>query len=323
MFFDKIKYTALFLSVFWMQSFFIHAQNPVIKASLDSVSIAIGSQAKIRLEITKPAKSNVEIPIFRDTIISGIEIVDITRFDTLTIAHDQEQINIDYLITSFDEGLYYIPPFAVVAQIDTFYSDFLTLKVIQPFGDIDTTRGPFDIKQPMSPKIVPSDYIFILIIIWIISVILVVLAYFFLLRPKKKKEILAQKRNIPPHIKALHDLEEVKQKQLWQKGLYKEYYTQLTDVLRIYLHERFGIDALEMTSNEILFSVQARYEAESAYENLYRVLKLADLVKFAKFKPLPNENELSYMNARLFVSQTQPEEIKPNEKEEEQSNLEQ
>jgi len=313
MFFNKFKNTTLFLSVFLMQSFLIQAQNPEIKASLDSISIQLGSQTKIRLEITKPAKSDIGIPIFRDTIISGIEIVDITRFDTLKVDNDREQINIDYLITGFDDGLYYIPPFFVVAQADTFYSEHLSL-IIAPYPVDTISKKFFDIKPVMNPKFVPADYVDILIIIWIILVVLIALVYFFLLRPKKKKEILEQISKISPHIKALRDLEEVKQKQLWQKGLYKEYYTQVTDILRIYLYERFGINALEMTSSEILSSLQVYHEAKSAYENLSRVLRLADLVKFAKLKPLPNENELSYVNARLFVSQTQPEE--PESKEE-------
>jgi hypothetical protein len=291
-----------------MPAALLFGQSPTVKASIDSISIMVGSQAKIRLEISKALTNNITIPLLSDSIIQGLEIVDVPKLDTVKFGNNQEQINVNYSVTSFDEGLYYIPPFAVVSQNDTIYSNSLSLKVNTM--KVDTVSKAFyDIKPVLSPRFVLADYIYILVIVWVILVILAVLIYFLFFKPKKAKLIFKKKTELPPHVKALRALEEIKQKNLWQQGLNKEYHTQLTDVLRTYLFERFGISAQEMTSDEILSSVQAYHEAESASENLKQVLKLADLAKFAKFTPLPNENDLSYVNSRLFISQTQPEEV--------------
>ncbi len=315
MIFNKIKNTFFLLLFLLMPVALLYGQNPIIKASIDSVSIMVGQQTKIHLEIIKPGDKNVTFPLFhaQDTIVKGLEVVDVVKFDTTKINNNQEQINLDYLVTSFDDGLYYIPPFPIIYQADTFYSNALSLKVMTI--PVDTVAKNFyDIKSVMQPKFVFADYLYILIIIWVVLVILAVILYFVVFKKKKKKMPFKKTIVLPPHIRALNALEGVKRENMWQQGRYKEYYTQLTDILRIYLFERFGVNAMEMTSDEILLSVQAYHEAQSAYENLQQVLKLADLVKFAKLTPLPNENELSYMNSTLFVSQTQPEE-KP-EKEE-------
>jgi hypothetical protein len=301
-----------------MQSVIGFAQEPTIKAKMDSVAILVGEQTKIHLEITKSSKRSVQIPILQDTIITGIDIIDITKRDTIKLDNDLEQINIDYLITGFDEGLYYIPPFPIVSQSDTFYSNPLSLKIATM--QVDTVSKAFyDIKPVLKPKFVLADYIYILVIIWIVLVILAVIIYFIFFKKKKVKTIFKKKPEVLPHTKALAALEEVKRKKLWQQGFNKEYYTEITDILRTYLYERFGINAQEMTSDEILTSIKKFHEAQSAYDNLKQILKLSDLAKFAKFSPLPDENDLSYINAGLFVSQTQPEEKVQKENDKEKS----
>ena len=108
---------------------------------------------------------------------------------------------------------------------------------------------------------------------------------------------------------AIKELDEIKQQKLWQQGRSKEYYTLITDTLRKYIEERFGINAMEMTSGEILDLIRKNSEAQSVYDNLRQILQLADFVKFAKMNPLPDENDLSMMNAYLFVNQTKEEEM--------------
>ena len=117
---------------------------------------------------------------------------------------------------------------------------------------------------------------------------------------------------IAPHILALNELDRIKNEKLWQQGRSKEFHTQLTDVLRIYIEKVFDINSMEMTSEEILMNLKTmQNEQKSAYSGLKQILQLADLVKFAKWNALPDENELSLMNAFLFVNQTKMEEVKP------------
>lgn len=100
---------------------------------------------------------------------------------------------------------------------------------------------------------------------------------------------------------------------MWQQGKEKEYHTSITDTLRKYIVDRFGVNAMEMTSAEILDSVCKIDDVVPAYDKLEQVLKLADYVKFAKFRPLPDENDLSLMNAYFFVNQTKPVELPKND----------
>ena len=117
---------------------------------------------------------------------------------------------------------------------------------------------------------------------------------------------------LPAHEVALSHLDKIKNEKNWQQGRSKEYHTELTDVLREYIERVFDIKSLEMTSEEILEHLKLlKKERNSAYQGLTQILRLADLVKFAKWNATPDEHELSLMNAYLFVNQTKVEELKP------------
>ena len=105
-------------------------------------------------------------------------------------------------------------------------------------------------------------------------------------------------------MRAIKSLDKIKSEKIWQQDRIKEFYTELTDVLRIYIHERYGVNSLEMTSGEILDIINTKQEEDSVYENLKQVLYIADLVKFAKHQPFNDENDLSLMNSYFFINQT-------------------
>ena len=131
----------------------------------------------------------------------------------------------------------------------------------------------------------------------------------------------SSREKMPEFKQAIKELDEIKQQKLWQQGRSKEYYTLITDTLRKYIEERFGINAMEMTSGEILELIRKNSEAQSVYDNLRQILQLADFVKFAKMNPLPDENDLSMMNAYLFVNQTKVEEMQEPESTNDTTNL--
>ena len=169
----------------------------------------------------------------------------------------------------------------------------------------------YDIKSVWKPPFVLADYY-----PWIFGVLLTlflicVVAY-VIKRMRNRQSILPFKKpepKLPPHEQAIKELDEIKQQKLWQQGRSKEYYTLITDTLRRYIVDRFGINAMEMTSGEILDIIRKQQEATSVYESLKQIMQLADFVKFAKMNPLPDENDLSLMNAYLFINQTKVEEI--------------
>jgi hypothetical protein len=220
-----------------------------------------------------------------------------------------------YTITSFDSGQYRIPPYwfkiNMDGNIDSVPSNGVTLNVYSM--QIDTTKGPTDIKMPYDAPLTLKE-----VTPYILGVILIGSIIFFLLysikRKKKNKPIFArpQKPKEPAHIVALRELDRIKAEKIWQKGKTKQYYSELTDTLREYIEERFEIRAMEQVTGEIIdsFRAQKGIISDKNFTNLRQILQLADLVKFAKYTPLPDDDNLSLVNAYFFVNETKKEEVK-------------
>jgi hypothetical protein len=207
--------------------------------------------------------------------------------------------------------LYLLPPVKVIDGMDTIYSNQVALKVSTFPVNTDAPDEFYDIKNIWKPPFILADYYPIIIGILIILFLICVTGY-IIQRIRNHKPIiplLKEEPSLSPHEQAARELDWIKQQKLWQQGRSKEYYTLITDTLRKYIVNRFGINAMEMTSNEILSIIRRENEADSVYENLKQILQLADFVKFAKMNPLPDENDLSMMNAYLFVNQTKQEEL--------------
>jgi hypothetical protein len=164
-----------------------------------------------------------------------------------------------------------------------------------------------DIKPIQKPPFVWTDYLWILWAILGVGLLaaLVLAVIYLVLKKKNKGYFFTPPEVLPAHVRAIQSLDKLKAEKIGlQEGREKEFYTKIADILRIYLAERYGINALEMTSGEILNEIRKVNDADSVYENLKQILSVADLVKFAKYKPYPDENDLSMMNAYLFVNQT-------------------
>ncbi|MDR3340489.1 MAG: BatD family protein [Candidatus Symbiothrix sp.] len=308
------KNRQIFISiVFWGISVCsVYAQQIAVKASIDSTHILIGEQTKIHLEIAAAKNQSLQLPVFSDTLITGIEVLAISKIDTTDIGNDRIRLNYDYLVTSFDSAVYLLPPFQVVLNKDTAYSNELALKVSTLPVDTESKQF-YDIKDVVKPKFVLLDFLlFVLPLLYILLGILLIAAIVFIVyRIYHKKSLLPFKKEEPllPHIRAIQVLDAIKAQKLWQQGKIKEYHSDITDALRRYIEERFEIGAMEMTSGEILDKIRGYSDADNSYDNLKQILILADFVKFAKYNPLPDENELSLMNAYLFVNMTKQEEV--------------
>jgi len=293
----------------WISIFSLSGQT-VVKATIDSTNILIGQQTKIRLEIAADKNQQLQLPLISDTLTTGVEVLDISKIDTVDIGNDRIRMKYDYLITAFDSALYLLPPFRVIAGKDTVYSAELALKVSTI--PVDTESGKFyDIKGVRTPPFVLADYLS-----WILAILAILAAAalvgFIIYRLINKKSLVPFKKEepyVPPHIRALRKLEAIKEEKLWQAGKIKEYHSEVTDTLRKYIEERFEIGAMEMTSGEILDDIKKYKEADAVYNHLKQILILADFVKFAKYRSLPDENELSMRNAYLFVNNTKKEEL--------------
>ena len=297
----------------------LYAQRTLIDVKADSTAILIGEQTVLHLTVTTDNGRDVQILVPRDTLMAGVEVLALSRPDSTVIENNRLIIEHDVLVTSFDSALYLLPPFHVIDGLDTISSNQIALKVSTIPVNIDNPEEFFDIKETWSPPFVLADYYTLIFGILLALFLICVLGYIIQRMLKRKSTAISDtpELKLPPHEVALIELNSIKQQKLWQQGRNKEYYTQLTDTIRKYLVRRFGVDAMEMTSGEILDIMKHVSEADSAYNNLEQVLHLSDLVKFAKFKPLPDENDLSLVNSYLFVNQTKVEEISAVEKEDE------
>lgn len=297
----------------WISIFSLSAQPPVIKAVMDSTHILIGHQTQIRLEVAANKSQPLQVPVITDTLMNGVEVLAVSKIDTTDLGNDRIQLKYNYLITSFDSALYLLPPFVAIAGTDTAYSESLALNVST--YPVDTESGQFyDIKGVIQPKFVLADYLpWIVGIIWGLG--LIALIAFIIYRIANNKPIIPftkkEEPYVPPHTRAIRELDAVKIQKLWQMGKVKEYHSDITDILRQYIDERFDVQALEMTSGEILDKIKGYSDVDTSYDSLKQILILADFVKFAKYNPLPDENELSLMNAYLFVNDTKKEEVPP------------
>lgn len=293
--------------LFVVLAFPVLAQAFSVSAAIDSTVLYVGEQAKLTFEWTQPKDAKVQFPLFSDTIVSGLELVERLPIDTFLNEQNSLVIKQHYLVTSFDSALFFIPSQPFILGNDTQYCNPLSLKVLTI--PVDTTQKVIaDIKPVYAPPFNwPLFWQVIGILLCVVA--LIILGVWLYLRYKKQHvehdNVLELKDMRSAYEIALERLNEIRQEKLWQKGRPKDYHTQLTDVLREYIHRRYGISALEQTSAEVLRAIQPQLkEQKELFAILQHILQLADLVKFAKYHPLIEEDEKSLSQAYKFVEET-------------------
>ena len=317
------KQVFIFFS-FMMLSIISFAQSSVndVLATIDTSKIKVGEQTDIYLEATFLAGSDIVFPTLKDTLYGGIEIVEIKEIDTAYEADVKyKKLSQRLTITAWDSGYYPIPPFEFVINGESFKTKALMLEVsnvsIEAEADIKDIKNisetPFSFKEFF--KIYWPYFLGGFLLIGLI----ILLIYYFKNKPKveKIKEII--KPSIPPHISALEALKQLESKKLWQQDKIKEYYSELTHILREYLEQRFEIHALEQTSDEIITSLRFTDINETEKRRLIKILMIADMVKFAKEKPLASENEMVIKEANAIIENTKLIEPESNKEEEAKS----
>ena len=309
----KNKLLHIFL-VLLLSAGYLNAQPIVVKAKLDSTQMWIGNQTGLHFEVIQSPKQRVSLPLFSDTIVGSLEIVQQQKLDTVKLSADKIQVNAHYVVTSFHDSLIYVPPFPFVTGKDTVLSNSVSLKVIQPFKIDTTSHAIADIKPVFKPKFNWAD-LFKKVFLIAFALALAVLLFLLIRKLMGKKTIFVAEKpkpEVPAYIEALEKLDRIKNEKSWQIGRIKEYHTEITDVIRNYIERAFNVNSMELTSGEILDKMTfLKADKPAAYDGLRHILQLADLVKFAKWTPSVSDNELSLLDAYLFVNQTKVEEVKP------------
>lgn len=288
------------------------ASSPTaVTARIDTNQIRIGEQFTVHLIATASSASAITFPIVTDTL-NGLEVVKRSAIDTLKSADGKSATLTQHItVTGFDSGYFVIEPFHFAitdpesGKADTLSTEaqLIAVKTIQ----VDTTKEIKDLKPLMEPPFDWRDYIAHLII----AILLIAAAagiYFYIRKRRNRPAVINQPEppSRPPHEIALEALSLLDKEKLWQQGYFKEYHIRLSDILRLYIEQRFELPALESTTDETLDRMRGNILKQEEKSRLANILHLADLVKFAKVVPIGSENEQSMDNAKLFIHATKP-----------------
>ena len=284
-------------------------------ARLDARQISVGDQARLFLEVQNdPSTGRVEWAAIPDSF-NNLEIVERGKIDTVkqgaAVIYRQRLV-----ITGFDSGMCKVPSFAFsiipnsgapyTVQTDSFGLLVQTMAV-------DTTKGFRGIKGIVYVKGSWKDYI-PYIIGAVLFVALLVFVFVYFLKNKKVAPPPPQGPVESLQDKTLRMLAALDAKQLWQKKQVKEYYVELTDIVRNYIEQRFRTPALELTTDELLTKAQMLRELQPHVSQLSVILTTADLAKFAKAQPLPQEHTDAMEKAKELVNSSRPVIIETQEK---------
>ena len=277
-----------------------------LKAEIDSVEIAIGQQTCVTLQLTAPANAHVEWPQLEvgAMMTPGVEVLGVTEAEAKKVDDGLQLLERRYLLTSFDDTLYYLPPLQVKVDGKKYETASLALKVYT--CEVDTLH-PDHFFGPKGVQDNPfrwSDYS---TAFWfsILMLLLIAADYWLYLRLRDNKPVvksLKLVRRLLPHQKARREIEQIKADRMPADENSKEYYTRLTDTLRRYIEERYGFSAMEMTSSEIIEQLMS--VGDEGLDELRRLFDTADLVKFAKYSTLLGENDQNLVSAIDFINRT-------------------
>lgn len=306
----SIKYlivcAACLISMFSVQA----AQPKIdVRVALDSAYIIMGRQTPLHVEVIGNLTETGGI-VVPDTLWRDVEIASMSEPVVTDLGNGRKELRQELVLQAFDSGLYTLPPVLYVQDGVVAESNRPALKVIPV--DVDSMATIHDYADIVNPPrhlfdFLPdwmTDYgLWILLALFIIGAGL----YIYLAYLRKGKLPLVHAPNpIPPYELAIRQLDELHAAKLCERGEEKEFYTRLTDILRVYLDSRFGINAMEMTSAQILRALNSNEETKVPRKYMSAILETADFVKFAKVRPLPDDNVAAFKSALQFVEDTKP-----------------
>jgi hypothetical protein len=279
-----------------------HAQQDITVA-LDTVQIRIGEQ--IQYTIATKEKEEVRFPELQN--LKGLELISAKKVDTFA-----NRLERKYLLTCFDSGSYFIPKQEIFIQNKAYYTDSLLVHVATV--TVDTLKQkPFPPKPIFEEPLVFDDYRPYFIWLWVLlAVLLVGGAIYFLLKKYYQEEGALEIKKVPPYQEAIQKFASLEEKQLWQNNKTKEYYIELTEIVRVYLAREIKIPSLEATSDELIQKITTQNQtkeigiSKEVIDSLHLFLKHADFVKFAQLRPLVEEIKQNSTEAKNIIESLQP-----------------
>ena len=294
------------------------AFGQTVEQRMDSLQLLIGQQTILHLKATARKGARIVLPSFKpqDQIVPGVEVVEQSKGDTMQMGDDRIQVSRDYTLTSFDEKVYVVPALDVKIDGKSYHGNPLALKVLTVPVDTVHPNQFYPAKGIQDNPFEWSEWSFAF---WLSLLMIIICGAMIYLRNrlKKNKPIIARIRivkRVPAHEKALREINDIKHHHTSaSQETQKEYYTQLTNTLRAYIVSRFGFNAMEMTSGEIIEHLRTSGD-QKMIDELRMLFSTADLVKFAKYEIPMNENDANLVNAINFIDQTKTDEQPKEEK---------
>lgn len=307
-----VKHSISLFAAFLVATISLFSQE-LVSTGLSKDTILIGDHIEWNARINVPTELTMDFDSLANPVVPGVEVISHFSIDTLSIKKKIAQIEAKAVLTSFDSGSYMLPD-----RIFYFYKDgneVDTLKISGPSLEVETIPidtanfEMFDIKPQFTYPVTFGE-IFPWIALLIVVAGIVFLVWKFI-RNRRENKTLFGKPIIkdPPHIIALRSLDKIRNEKLWQNNKEKQFYTSITDTLRIYLEGRFHIKTMERTSSEILDDLSHQDIKPTEFEELKELLERSDLVKFAKAHATDQENESAIPTAVRFVNATFLQEI--------------
>lgn len=293
------------------------AQIESVRAVLDTNRILIGEQIKLSIEVqyrVDQGEIQLSWPQLKDTLSKEIEIIDQSEVMKSMVDKENDPYLFrelkQYILTSFDSGYHVVKPITIHLNTgDSIVTEAQLLDV--QTVEVDQEKGIVDIKEihlvdyPWHERL--TDFLkehWLKIVLIIIGLIVLILAIIKFTKKKPQEATPPPIPLVPPHIEALENLGKIKEQKLWEKGQVKAYHIAVNNVLRRYIGRRFEIAAMETTSDEILKQFRSSLITKQQKEDLKYVFLLSDLVKFAKEKPLAEENIKLIEKTEKFIKDT-------------------
>ncbi len=284
---------------------FSSAQNISVQASTDTSAYQIGDYIHYTIQVKARQGLTVDGPAVSDTL-AGMELIS-QQPPQKEETGGKQVITYSYTFSKYDSSDVTVPPVPVFykAKGDTAEKVLTTAEVfftvrplkVNPAGEIK------DVKDPLK---IPLDWKWIAL--WVVVGLIILGAAYYAYRKyqERKAGYVPEKViiKVPAHIAALRSLRALREKQLWQKGMVKEYHSEITEIIRKYFEERFDLPALEMTSGEAVDELRKRAGTDSIITDTENFLSNADLVKFAKYQPMASVNEEMMKQAADIIQKT-------------------
>lgn len=307
----KLRFTLLLLLLAWGVS----AQTPpVVTARVEPDSIFIGDRFDYVIEVEKDLVQELFFPTFRTTDNRAVELVEELPIDTL--ARDGRFLKLQkrYRLAAFEEGLLNMGAAGVMYLdkniTDTLYARDSVYLQVATFQIDSTSQSIYDLKPQYTLRFrfaeVKGYLTWGLLLLALLAAAVYALHRYLKERGKRLSDLFKAAPPEPPHVVAIQALEALHHQKLWQNNRHKQYYSILTDILRTYIAGRWGVGAMEMTTDEILAAMRTIELPDKARMDLTSILRDGDLVKFAKFAPEADQNEGDYQKAYYFVEETKP-----------------